>query len=328
MTGADLTGALVAGAFLGGITREQLYSTASYQAKDLRGIGMTGNDLSGWDLRGQNLSNAYFLGDAKFTGVDLTGADLRNARLPLAGPKTNNAILGNGDIQGLSIDDGERLVFRDYDGGSFYDYPIERIPIYVLDTAIIAPCGLLQMVFEADDWGSTISFEPGIPVQLGGALELTFANGVDVATQVGRTLHVFDWTGVEPMGTFTLTSPYLWDLSELYSTGEVRLTGTGSAGDYDGGGIVDQADLDLVLIHWGTDSAMPPAGWGNDLPIGPVDQDELDKVLLNWGSAPSALATTSVPEPSAAAILVMGILLLSACCPLKSFRWKTLRMQI
>ena len=41
-----------------GFTAAQLYSTQSYQAKDLSGIGLWGNDLTGWDFRGQNLTNA------------------------------------------------------------------------------------------------------------------------------------------------------------------------------------------------------------------------------------------------------------------------------
>ena len=49
------------------------------------------------------------------------------------------------------------------------------IAISVLDTATIAEGGLLELVVEADAWDSVISFEPGIPVQLGGSLELTFA---------------------------------------------------------------------------------------------------------------------------------------------------------
>ena len=84
--------------------------------------------------------------------------------------------------------------------------------------------GTLRLVFDADPWDSTISFAPGIPVTLGGTLELTFAPGVDVATQSGRTIDLFDWTGVTPTGAFTVSSPYTWNLSNLYTTGEVTLT--------------------------------------------------------------------------------------------------------
>ena len=61
LTNANLSGAVVAGTiFLDttsrGFTREQLYSTASYQSKDLRGVHLSRNNLSGWDFAGQNLT--------------------------------------------------------------------------------------------------------------------------------------------------------------------------------------------------------------------------------------------------------------------------------
>jgi hypothetical protein len=59
--------------------------------------------------------------------------------------------------------------------------------------------------------------------QLGGTLELTFADEVGVATQVEPTLHIFDWTGVPPTGQFEVASPYTWDLSKLYTTGDVGM---------------------------------------------------------------------------------------------------------
>jgi hypothetical protein len=88
----------------------------------------------------------------------------------------------------------------------------------------MGPGGTLRMVFEADAWDSSISFAPGIPVTLGGTLELTFVDDVNPATQLGRTFDLFDWTGVNPTGAFTISSPYNWDLSNLYTTGEVTLT--------------------------------------------------------------------------------------------------------
>ena len=87
-TSVDLTGAIVAGADLGvGVfpapgstfTREQLYSTASYQDKNLRGIVLNG-DLTGWDLSGQDLTGASLL-YCSLTGTDLSGANLKNAHL-------------------------------------------------------------------------------------------------------------------------------------------------------------------------------------------------------------------------------------------------------
>ena len=47
LTGANLTGPKCAGqTSLPDITTAQLYSTASYQAHDLTGIGLSGNNLA------------------------------------------------------------------------------------------------------------------------------------------------------------------------------------------------------------------------------------------------------------------------------------------
>ena len=84
LTGANLTGAEVRGAnfiaiYVGsGITLAQLYSTASYQAHDLTGIGLGGNNLAGANLAGQNLTNANFV-SATLTNANLSQANLTNA---------------------------------------------------------------------------------------------------------------------------------------------------------------------------------------------------------------------------------------------------------
>jgi hypothetical protein len=80
-------------------------------------------------------------------------------------------------------------------------------------------------------------------------------------------------------------------------------------GDFNGSGVVEQADLDLVLLNWGTDASSAPAIWTNDLPSGVVDQDELDRVLLGWGNTTMSTARTpgAVPEPQAWIMAVCGL---------------------
>ena len=71
----------------------QLYSTASYQAHDLAGIGLTSNDLTGGNFAGQNLTNASF-SSATLSGADLGHANLTNAiftSAKLAGPDLTGA---------------------------------------------------------------------------------------------------------------------------------------------------------------------------------------------------------------------------------------------
>ncbi len=133
---------------------------------------------------------------------------------------TRNAIWSNGHVRGLPLESGDRLIVRDYDPSGPTPRPI---PVVIEQLMAVEPGGMLDFRFDADAWGSTISFQPGIPVSLGGELELAFVAGVDPATQVGRTFDLFDWTGVNPVGAFNVVSDYEWDTSRLYTTGEVTL---------------------------------------------------------------------------------------------------------
>jgi hypothetical protein len=250
LTNADFTGATIAGAtftsYLGHtcLASSQLYSTASYQAKDLHGIGLGGNNLTGWNFAGQNLSGANLstttLANADFTGANLTGgelsggtltganltaADLRGALAFAAGSATvTNTILPDGLIQGLHLDSGHTtLVVHDY-------MPISGgpVPIHILQGMSMAPQTTLQFQLDGSAWGSTISFDAGIPVTLGGSIELGLASGVDPSGLVGDTFQLFDWTGVNPSGQFAqvvndLPTGYRWDTSQLYTAGDVTL---------------------------------------------------------------------------------------------------------
>jgi uncharacterized protein YjbI with pentapeptide repeats len=271
LTNANLSGAVVTGTNFGGttsrgFTKEQLYSTASYQEENLQGVAFgfpceglcswVGNDLTGWNLSGQDLTNASFalstltganLAGANLTNVFLEGATLINANLAGADLRgatyygdlteaiASDAIGRDGTVLGLDLTSGDVLKVRDDDGVSdpppftwaMYSFtpltPRPPMPVTVHDHLAMSAGGVLQLVFESDPWESLISFEAGIPVQLGGTLELTFADDVAVSTQVGRTLRIFDWSGVAPAGEFVVESPYVWNLSRLYSTGEVTL---------------------------------------------------------------------------------------------------------
>ena len=90
LTDADFTGAVVTGVNFKnttyyGFTSEQLYSTASYQSGELRGMKLSGNDLSGWDFAGKNLSGTRFGEFYEFDEdpypANLNNADLRGANL-------------------------------------------------------------------------------------------------------------------------------------------------------------------------------------------------------------------------------------------------------
>ncbi len=85
------------------------------------------------------------------------------------------------------------------------------------------------MVFQDNDWGSTISFDPGTSISITGShLELGLATGVDPAELWGRVYHLFDWPVGGPTEGFSIVNDitggrYYWDTSALYASGNVQL---------------------------------------------------------------------------------------------------------
>ena len=79
-----------------GFTKEQLYSTASYQQRNLRSVSLDG-DLSGWNFSDQDLRSAQLnnLSNAKLIGANLTGARL--------GGKLDNADFTNASLRDATI---------------------------------------------------------------------------------------------------------------------------------------------------------------------------------------------------------------------------------
>jgi hypothetical protein len=156
---------------------------------------------------------------------------------------------------------------RDYDGREAVGWwgALDPIPITVLEEFAVSRGGRLRIEVENDPWDSLIKYQHGIPVDLGGTLELTFASDVDAATQVGRTLRIFDWSGVNPAGKFQVRVPpsTLWDTSKLYTAGEVAVLPAASdvtvppGSSYVAGGL--RADS-LTLAGNGSRLAIAPTG--------------------------------------------------------------------
>ena len=116
------------------------------------------------------------------------------------------------------------LVIRNYTP----QYSRNDIPIQIQQGMTLTPGASLVFQFDANAWSSTISFGSGIPVALGGNLELDLAAGVTPSSLVSDHFQLFDWTGVSPSGQFAsittdLPAGYLWDTSQLYKTGDVTL---------------------------------------------------------------------------------------------------------
>jgi len=235
LTGADLADAIVQMAKFRsttsrGFTKEQLYSTASWKAKDLTWISLRSNDLSGWNLAGQNLSFAFLnystLTGANLSGANLTSADFYDANLTLAdlrkaqgaslgGAVTRCTILPDGTMAGLNLLAGDTLIVRNCD-----------LAVTVQSAMTLAQGSEMEFLLD-NVWGSTITAAPGVVPDLGGTLYLGFAEGLDPASLVGQTFDVFNWNGPLDAGNRfddVRSEPWAsWDLGALYATGEVAL---------------------------------------------------------------------------------------------------------
>ena len=86
-------------------------------------------------------------------------------------------------------------------------------------------------------------------------------------------------------------------------------------GDFSSDQFVAQADLDLVLLNFGSEE-LPENFNAANTTVGEFDglisQNELDDVLLNFGDSAAAAAVSAVPEPTTAALLgLAGVSLLA-----------------
>ena len=239
LTNTVFTDAKIQNAFLDritakGFTQSQLQSTASYKNRNLQDIYLTDNNLSGWDFHGQDLTWAYldfcdlsnanfshavlyytFFDSSNLTGANFTGADLREVRnFSAVGATMTNAILFDGTIDGLHLTkDAPLLVVHN----------TSLIPIHVTQAMQVDDEGILDLVFDdGKTWQSTMSFDPGISVALGGKLLLDI-DAQDPESLVGVTFQLFDWNGVSPTGHFSIVSDAVWDTDHLYDAGTITL---------------------------------------------------------------------------------------------------------
>src|SRR5262249_50565286 len=131
-----------------------------------------------------------------------------------------------------------------------------------------------------------------------------FVAGIDLSTQVGRTFDLFDWSGVSPTGAFTVSSPYTWNLSNLYTTGEVTLLAIpGLFGDFNHDGTVDTADY--VVWRKTGGSAADYSAWRAHF-----GQTAFRGAVL----PPAGSLSPAVPEPPGMMLVVCGLVGIIVSC--------------
>ena len=79
-------------------------------------------------------------------------------------------------------------------------------------------------------------------------------------------------------------------------------------GDLDGDGFVGIGDLNIVLSNWNQNVTSGSLSDGDISGDGFVGIDDLNKVLGNWNAGTPPAAQASVPEPTAAGLLMLGMI--------------------
>ena len=168
---------------------------------------------------------------------------------------------------------GEKMRLWDYDT----DTPLD---IHVTQEAYIDATSTLQIVLEDDHWGSTLTFEPAMPVNFYGILDLRISpdDKTNITNLVGTTYQLFNWTNVPLIPAFsqiTTGAGLVWDTSKLYTTGEVTLLEVPGYlfGDFNENGMADGLDYLTIQANLGMTSGATGAQGDAD---GDGDVDNVD----------------------------------------------------
>jgi uncharacterized protein YjbI with pentapeptide repeats len=219
----------------------QNLTNAQFQAAHLIDVNFSNANLSGTNfvgtiMIGANFSGAYFsataFDNANLTDANLAGsvftagtypdanfadADLRQSTgWSVIGTDTpHDAIYPDGTIRGLAMNASELLTIRN-----------NPLSITATGNATFDPASTLQFLLDTN-WTSPIGFIMGIVPSLAGTLDLELADDANPANLVGTTFQLFSWNGPLPwgdqFGAITSEPGFVWDTSQLYTTGTVTL---------------------------------------------------------------------------------------------------------
>ena len=107
-------------------------------------------------------------------------------------------------------------------------------------------------------------------------------------------MRLFNWAGVSATGAFAVSSPYVWDTSKLYTSGEVTfLAAAGLPGDFNSDGAVNAADY--IILRKGLGTTYTQAAY--------------DVWRSHFGQTAGSGSAGVVPEPNA--LLHLGFVLVA-----------------
>lgn len=182
------------------------FAGASLHNASLANANVSGASLQGADLTNTNLHNTI-----------LRAADLRGAVgfAPAVTTNTTNLIRPDGSVNGLYIEPGENFVVRN-----------ATAPVVVHTDALMSSFGRMQFLLQ-DGWTSPVQFEEGFTPRLAGTLVLALDRWVEPGDLVGKSFTLFDWSTapVDHFAQVLTPAGTTWDLSNLYTTGAIKLTG-------------------------------------------------------------------------------------------------------
>jgi uncharacterized protein YjbI with pentapeptide repeats len=354
LSGAAFAGATVIGTNLHvtqGFTKVQLYSTASYRAKDLHEIQLGRINLTGWELSGQDLTgaifshstltdtnlagayltNAYFdfatltntdlsgtnltnayLSEATLTNANLSFADSRGAfELNLTGAITTNLIRPDGRISGLNLSAGEKLTA----------YAGVPIPVQVSGGFSIAPTATFDLTDNDAIVQSTTANKAADFARLYDHVKQGYDGGDWQGTGITSSTAAAD---ANRETTLALADNALLGYTEFSGqvvTADSILLKYIYYGDIDVNGQVDADDLTVFANNFGRATGAVQIDGDVDFD-NDVDADDLTVFASNFGKGIggplSAGTVAAIPEPTS--LVLAGLAAVAALAVMRTRR--------
>lgn len=231
MGGTNLTDAVVKGADFSGsqLSQGQLYSTHSYKVGDLRAIKLNGVSLKtigvdsnpqAWDFSGQSLLDSEISGIAYDSYTAFQDADMRGAKgVTISNQNSawqsifSQTIMPDGSLEGFILGSGNTRTIYGH-----------HLAVHVYKKMEIQPDATLRFILS-EAWTAPLIVH-GFSPDLQGILDLRFDEGVDVSAMLGKTFDLFDWNGSlldDSRFSRITTNGCQWDLTNLYTTGEITV---------------------------------------------------------------------------------------------------------